>query len=53
MVNIMRGTAVDVRGLFDQVETLVRLLLVTPVSPAMAERSVSALRRQKKGSEPQ
>lgn len=35
------------RGLFDQVESLVRLLLVIPVSSAEAERSFSALRRLK------
>lgn len=47
VANIMRGMAVEVRGLFDQVETLVRLLLVIPVSSAEAERSFSALRRLK------
>lgn len=45
VANIMRGMAIEVRGLFDQVETLVRLLLVIPVSSAEAERSFSALRR--------
>lgn len=47
VANIMRGMAVEVRGLFDQVETLIRLLLVIPVSSAEAERSFSALRRLK------
>ena len=37
----------DVRGLFDQVETLVRLLMVVPISSAEAERSFSGLRRMK------
>ena len=35
------------RSLFDQVERLVRLLLVKPVSACEAERSFSALRRLK------
>ena len=37
----------EVRGLFVQVETLVRLLMVVPISSAEAERSFSALRRLK------
>ena len=37
----------EVRGLFDQVETLVRLLMVVPISSAEAERSFSGLRRLK------
>lgn len=45
--DILRGMSVEVRGLFDQVEALVRLLLVIPVSSAEAERSFSALRRLK------
>lgn len=44
---IIRGLPVEVRGLFGQVETLVRLLLVVPVSSSEAERSFSALRRLK------
>lgn len=41
VTDIMRGMPVEVRGLFDQVETL-RLLLVVPVSSAEAETSFSA-----------
>jgi len=37
----------EVRGLFSQVEALVRLLLVIPASSAEAERSFSPLRRLK------
>lgn len=37
----------EVRGLFDQVETLIRLLIVVPVSSAEAERGFSGLRRLK------
>ena len=37
----------EVRGLFVQVETLVRLLMVVPISSAEAEHSFSALRRLK------
>lgn len=37
----------EVRGLFSQVEALVRLLLVIPASSVEAERSFSALRRLK------
>lgn len=37
----------EVRGLFDQVEVLIRILLVVPVSSCEAERSFSALRRLK------
>uniref|UniRef100_A0A3B3QRQ9 TTF-type domain-containing protein n=1 Tax=Paramormyrops kingsleyae TaxID=1676925 RepID=A0A3B3QRQ9_9TELE len=47
VATIMRGMPVEVRGLFDQIETLVRLLLVIPVSSAEAERSFSTLRRLK------
>lgn len=43
----MRSMTVEVRGLFDQVETLLRLLIVMPVSSSEAERSFSALRRLK------
>lgn len=44
---ILKGLPVEVRGLFTEVETLVRLLLVVPVSSSEAERSFSALRRLK------
>ncbi len=37
----------EARGLFSQVEALLRLLLVVPASSAEAERSFSALRRLK------
>ena len=37
----------EVRAMFDQVETLLRLLLVCPASSAEAERSFSGLRRLK------
>ena len=47
LANIMQGMPVEVRGLFAEVETIVRLLLVIPVSSAEAERSFSALRRLK------
>ena len=42
---IIRGLPVEV--LFEQVENLVRLLLVVPVSSCEAERSFSVLRRLK------
>ncbi|KAK0146632.1 Zinc finger MYM-type protein 1 [Merluccius polli] len=44
---ILRGLPVQVRSLFGTVETLIRLLLVVPISTAEAERSFSALRRLK------
>ncbi|XP_035991961.1 zinc finger MYM-type protein 1-like [Fundulus heteroclitus] len=44
---IIGGLPGEVRRLFGQVETLVRLLLVVPVSSSEAERSFSALRRLK------
>lgn len=47
VATIIRGMPVEVRGLFNEVESLVRLLLVVPVSSAEAERSFSALRRLK------
>ena len=47
VANILKGMSPEVRGLFNQVETLVRLLLVIPVSSAEAERSFSGLRRLK------
>lgn len=37
----------EVRGLFDQVEVRIRILMVVPVSSCEAERSFSALRRLK------
>lgn len=45
--NILKDLPVEVRGLFTEVETLIRLLLVVPVSSSEAERSFSALRRLK------
>lgn len=45
--DILRGMLPEVRGLFDQVEVLVRLLLIVPTSSTEAERSFSALRRLK------
>ncbi|KAK0152297.1 Zinc finger MYM-type protein 1 [Merluccius polli] len=45
--DIMRKMPVEVRGLFNQVETLLRLLLVIPASSSEAEQSFSALRRLK------
>lgn len=45
--NILKGLSVEVCGLFSEVETLVRLLLVVPVSSSETERSFSALRRLK------
>lgn len=47
VTEIMRNMVPEVRGLFSQVEALLRLLLVVPVSSAEAERSFSALRRLK------
>ena len=44
---IICGLPVEVRGLFGQVETLVRLLLVVPDSSSEAERSFSPLCRLK------
>ena len=44
---VLRGLPVEVQGLFDQVEVLIRILLVVPVSSCEAERSFSALRRLK------
>lgn len=45
--NILRKMPSEVRGLFDEVEKLVGVLLVVPVSLAEAERSFSALKRLK------
>ena len=47
VASIIREMVPEVRGLFSQVEALVRLLLVVPASSAEAERSFSALRRLK------
>lgn len=44
---VLRRLPVEVRGLFDQVEVLIRILFVVPVSSCEAERSFSALRRLK------
>ncbi|KAJ8349613.1 hypothetical protein SKAU_G00247430 [Synaphobranchus kaupii] len=44
---ILRNQLPEVRGLFTQVEALVRLLMVVPAASAEAERSFSALRRLK------
>lgn len=46
-VHALKEMPPEVRGLFDQVERLVRLLMVVPISSAEAERSFSALRRLK------
>ena len=43
----LRAMPVEVRALFPQVETVVRLLMVVPASSAEAERSFSGLRRLK------
>ncbi|KAJ8404320.1 hypothetical protein AAFF_G00340930 [Aldrovandia affinis] len=47
VASIIREMMPEVKGLFGQVEALVRLLLVVPASSAEAERSFSALRRLK------
>lgn len=44
---ILTSQLPEVRGLFTQVEALVRLLMVVPAASAEAERSFSALRRLK------
>ena len=44
---VLRGLSKECRALFNQVEVLVRLLLVVPASSATAERSFNALRRIK------
>ena len=46
-VHALQKMPPEVRGLFDQVETLVRLLMVVPISSAEAERRFSGLRRLK------
>ena len=43
----LRSMSVEMRALFREVETLLRLLLVCPVTSCQAERSFSALRRLK------
>jgi hypothetical protein len=45
--NVMRCHVPEVRKLFNQVEILLRLLLVIPVTSCEAERSFSSLRRLK------
>ncbi len=47
VVGILQRMCPEVRGLLDQVETLVRLLIVFPVSSAEAARGFSGLRRLK------
>ena len=47
VATLIREMVPEVRGLFSQVEVLVRLLLVVPASSVEAERSFSALRRLK------
>ncbi|KAK5853485.1 hypothetical protein PBY51_014632 [Eleginops maclovinus] len=44
---LLKAMPVEVRALFAQVETVVRLLMVVPASSAEAERSFSGLRRLK------
>jgi len=44
---ILRSSVPEVRRLFNQVETLLRLLLVLPATSCEAERSFSGLRRLK------
>ena len=44
---VLRGLSKECRALFNQVEVIVRLLLLVPASSATAERSFSALRRVK------
>ncbi|XP_061561827.1 BAH and coiled-coil domain-containing protein 1 isoform X3 [Phycodurus eques] len=46
-VQALKEMPPELRVLFDQVETLVRLLMVVPISFAEAERSFSGLRRLK------
>jgi len=46
-VNALRSCVSEVRILFSQVETLIRLLLVVPATSCEAERSFSGLRRLK------
>ena len=46
-MDAMQAMSEDVRRLFPQVERLLRLLLICPVSSCEAERSFSSLRRLK------
>ena len=46
-VEVMTAMSCDVRRLFPQVERLIRLLLICPISSCEAERSFSGLRRLK------
>jgi hAT family C-terminal dimerisation region len=46
-VEVIQAMSGDVRRLFQQVERLVRLMLICPVSSCKAERSFSSLRRLK------
>ena len=46
-VTVLRNMSSDVRDMFDEIEKLIRLLLVCPCSSAEAERSFSSLRRLK------
>ena len=46
-MGILKGMAPELRGEYNELEKLVRLLLVAPASSAEAERSFSALRRLK------
>lgn len=46
-VTVIRDMSADVRSMFDEIEKLMRLLLVCPCSSAEAERSFSSLRRLK------
>jgi hypothetical protein len=45
--DVMRSQVPEVRKLFSQVEVLLRILLVIPVTSCEAERSFSSLRRLK------
>ncbi|CAL9706252.1 unnamed protein product [Knipowitschia caucasica] len=47
VVDTLKEMSPEVRALFEEVEKLVRLLLVVPVASAEAERSFSALKRLK------
>jgi hypothetical protein len=46
-VNMLSEMVPEVRAMYNQVEVLIRLLLVCPASSAEAERSFSSLRRLK------
>ena len=47
VVSLLKGVCPEIRALFSQIEALVRLLIVVPVSSAEAERGFSGLRRLK------